>query len=369
MNLALTADWLTVFGGAEHAILEFHKLWPEAPIFTTVARPNNLGPLKQMDIRVSHLQKWYNLIGKHQLLLPWMPRAVEDLDLSGFDVILSSSHAVGKGIIPPSTALHICYCHTPMRYAWEMEEDYLRDFRVPRFLRKKVKKELSILRRWDLSTAKRVDEFIANSHETQRRIKDIYGRESIVIPPPVDDRFFSEELSGSSEKSFYLALGRLVPYKKFDLLIELANKLQLPLHIAGTGQDEARLRSLAGPTVTFLGFVPEEQLASLYASAKALLFPQYEDAGIVPLEAQACGTPVIAYGKGGALDSIAEGKTGLFFQEQTAASMEEAIHQFEKLTFDAKKIRSHAEAFSATNFRKKILEAVEKFSSKKGRHL
>jgi glycosyltransferase involved in cell wall biosynthesis len=362
MNLALTADWLTVFGGAEHAILEFHKIWPEAPIFTTVARPEKLGPLKDMDIRTSHLQKWYNLIGKHQLLLPWMPRAIEDLDVSGFDVILSSSHAVGKGIIPPSTALHICYCHTPMRYAWEMEEEYLRDFRVPRLLRKRVKKELETLRRWDLSTAKRVDHFIANSKETQRRIKDIYGRESIVIPPPVDDRFFEHELP-SSEKTFFLALGRMVPYKKFDLLIELANKRKLPLHIAGTGQDEARLRKIAGPTVTFLGFVPDEKLPSLYSSAKALLFPQYEDAGIVPLEAQARGTPVIAYGKGGALDSISDGKTGIFFQDQTIESLEHAIDRFEAHSFDPKKIRDHAKTFSASNFRERIQKAVEEYGS------
>lgn len=361
MNLAIIADWLTVFGGAEHAIAEFHRLWPQAPIFTTVTRRSHLGPLADADIRTTSLQAWYRLLRHHQLLLPWMPRAIEDIDLRGFDVILSSSHAVAKGVIPPPTAVHICYCHTPMRYAWEMEEEYLEDFRVPRLLRPAIRRRLKILRRWDLQTAKRVDTFIANSTTTQERIARIYARESTVIPPPVDDRFFQSPIPTPYPllpTPYFLAVGRLVPYKRFDLLITVANRLQLPLTIVGRGQEEKRLRSLAGPTVTFRGFVPDAELSALYAEARALLFPQEEDAGIVPLEAQACGTPVIAYGAGGALDSIQDSITGIFFAEQTETSLTDAIRRFETMRFDPAAIREHARQFAASRFRERIAEIV-----------
>ncbi len=358
MNLAIVADWLTTFGGAEHAIAEFRTLWPSAPLFTTVANPRNLGPLADADIRTSALQKWYKLIGNHQLLLPWMPAAIEAIDLRGFDVILSSSHAVAKGVVIPQNAVHICYCHTPMRYAWEMEETYLNDFRIPSLLRKPVKTQLRKLRRWDLTTAKRVDTFIANSIETQERIRRIYGRESIVIAPPVSEQFFSAALQPMTPRSSFLAVGRLVPYKRFDLLIEVANELSLPLLIAGRGQDEARLKKLAGATVRFLGFVSDAELLALYASSRALLFPQREDAGIVPLEAQAAGTPVIAYGGGGALDSIRDGESGLFFAQQTAPSLREALRKFSTLIFDPKQIRNHAQQFTSQHFRERISQAV-----------
>lgn len=366
MNVALVADWLAVFGGAEHAIAEFVNIWPQAPLFTTVANPQKLGPLKHANIKTGRLQPWYRLVRRHQVLLPWMPRAIEDIDLRGFDVVLSSSHAVAKGVIPPPGATHVCYCHTPMRYAWEMEETYLQDFHVPRLLRARVKRELAALRRWDLTTAKRVDAFIANSRETQRRIERIYARESVVIPPPVSDRFFEGALIPRDKRDAFLAVGRLVPYKRFDLLIEAANDLRFPLVIAGQGQEETRLRKMAGPTVRFLGFVADEDLPSLYASASALLFPQYEDAGIVPLEAQACGTPVIAYGAGGALDSVADGKTGVFFGEQSVASIGDALKRFSSITFDPSSIREHARQFSAGRFREKIKEAVlERYTMKK----
>jgi glycosyltransferase involved in cell wall biosynthesis len=377
MKTAIVADWLVTYGGAEHVLAELRTFYPDAPFFTTVAKPSSLGPLKDADIRTTYLQRVHNLIKNHQVLLPFLPRAIESIDLTGYDLIISSSHAVGKGIIPPSSSFHVCYCHTPVRYAWEMEDEYLRDFRVPNRLKKTIKKQLSKLRRWDLTTAQRVDMFIANSTTTQERIKRIYGRESIVIPPPVEGKFFGATFikdSGykiqdtsvadvlnleSCIPPYYLAVGRMVPYKRFDLLIEVANKLKLPLKIAGRGQDEERLRALAGPTVEFLGFVKDEELPGLYANAKALLFPQYEDAGIVPLEAQATGTPVIAYGVGGALDSIVEHKTGVFFKEQTVESVTAAITEFETMTFDRKAIRAHAQKFTQEEFRKKFTAAVE----------
>lgn len=357
MKVAFVADWLTVNAGAEHALFELHKLWPSAPIFTTVAQPDRLGELGKSEIVPTRLQGWYGWIRRHQLLLPWMPRAVESMDLRGYDVIISSSHAVGKGIIPPSTAVHVCYCHTPMRYAWEMEQEYLRDFRVPKFLWRRLKRTLGSLRRWDLSTAKRVDVFIANSAETARRIKDTYGRASVVIPPPVSDVFFQAPMTQKREG--FLSVGRLVPYKRIDLLISAANALGVPLTIAGQGQEEARLKALAGPTVRFLGYVPDADLPALYANAKAVLFAAHEDAGIVPLEAQAMGTPVIAFGKGGALDTVVEGKTGIFFAKQSMEALVEAMKKFQGMSFDHDTIREHSKQFSAENFRDRVRTTVE----------
>ena len=358
MRIALTADWLPVFGGAEHVIAEFLQLWPDAPLYTTVAKRGALGPLDSADIHVSTLQKWYTLLGKHEPLLPWMPRAMERMDLRGYDVILSSSHAVGKGIIPPSNATHVCYCHTPMRYAWEMEEQYLSDFGVPGFLKPTIRKRLKTVRRWDLTTAKRVDVFVANSSTTQERIKRIYNRESTVLPPPVSSHFSEAPLPEAGRGDYYFAIGRLVPYKRFDLLIDVANALQLPLKIAGTGKEREALRKKAGPTIELLGFVPDSQLSDLYRNAKALLFPQFEDAGVVPLEAQASGTPVIAYGKGGALDTVKDGETGLFFAEQSVESLKDALQRFEGMRFDPAVIREHTRQYSSERFREEILRIV-----------
>lgn len=359
MKLAIIADWLPTFGGAEHVIAELHALWPDAPIFTTVARHGHLGPLDQADIRVSKLQTWYRLLKRHEALLPWMPRAIEAMDLRGFDVVVSSSHAVAKGIIPPSSAVHLCYCHTPMRYAWEMEEEYLRDFRIPQILRRTVKRTLKRLRRWDMTTAKRVDRFLANSKTTQERITRVYGRESTVIPPPVQERFLEHPLPAAQDRKGFLAIGRLVPYKRFDLLIEAANALKFPLTIAGTGRDFSRLKALAGPTVRMLGFVPDADLPELYGRARALLLPQIEDAGVVPIEAQACGTPVIALKRGGVLDTVQEDRTGIFFEEQTVSALKEALERFERTPFDPGTIREHARQFSSTRFREQILAAVQ----------
>ena len=361
MKLAIVADWLPLNAGAEHVIAEFHKLWPDAPIFTTIANHGNLGPLNDADIRTSRLQKWYKLLGKHhRCLLPLMPREMERIDLDEFDVILSSSHAIGKGIIPPSNATHICYCHTPMRYAWEMEKKYLEDSNIPKFFWKRIRRKLNEIRRWDMTTAKRVDLFLANSTTVADRIKKIYNRDATEILPPVADRFFeNRQPTTDNRNSAYLALGRLVPYKRFDLIIECANKHNIPLMIAGKGPDESRLKNLAGPTVEFLGYVPDEKLPEIYANSKALLYPQEEDAGIAPLEAQSQGTPVIAFKKGGALDTIAEDMSGVFFSEQTVQSLKGAIDRFEEMNFDSESIKKRAEEFRAERFREKIESIVK----------
>ncbi|TSC80611.1 MAG: group 1 glycosyl transferase [Candidatus Peregrinibacteria bacterium Gr01-1014_25] len=369
MRLAIVADWLTTFGGAERVLDAMRGVYPDAPIFTTVARPDAIGSLAQGALHTTRLQRWYRLLRNHQLLLPLMPRALEEIDLKGYDVILTSSHAVAKGILPPPTARHVCYCHTPMRYAWEMEEDYLRDFRVPRIMQPWIRSQLKRLRRWDLSTAKRVDTFIANSTTTAERIRQTYGRESVILPPPVHERFYATTLGGSATHAlerkgllpgaYFLAVGRLVPYKRFDLLIATANALGLPLAIVGDGQDARRLRALAGPTVTFLGKVREEELPAVYAGARAVLFPQVEDAGIVPREALACGTPCIALGQGGVLDAVEDGVTGILFCEQTSDDLTSALRRFTEVSWDRAEIRRRARDFSEEGFRSSLRRIVE----------
>jgi glycosyltransferase involved in cell wall biosynthesis len=226
-------------------------------------------------------------------------------------------------------------------------------------VKKIARKELKKIRRWDLSTAKRVDRFIANSNETARRIREIYGREATVIHPPVDKRFFANDGQGNANASDFLAVGRLVPYKRFDLLIDVANAHRFPLTIVGRGSDAARLKKLAGSTVTFRGHVSDEELVRLYRNAKALLLPQLEDAGIVPREAQAAGTPVIAFAEGGALDVIVNGVTGVLFSQQTKESLEEALRAFKGMTFDHAAIQEHARKFSSEGFRDAVLALVE----------
>lgn len=361
MKLALVADWLPGTGGAGQVIKQISACWPDAPLYTTLASQDDMDMLQETELRLSPLQKWYRILRNHQVLLPWMPRTLEQIDLREFDVIISSSHAVAKGIVPPSSAKHICYCHTPMRYAWEMEEEYIRDFRVPRFAQNAVRTALRRLRRWDLTTAKRVDTFVANSRTTQERISRVYNRDSMIIHPPVDDRYFTDhiaQMAQSATNDYYLAIGRMVPYKRFDLLVQAANRLKLPLKIAGTGQQMPYLKQIAGDTVEFLGFVPDADLSGLYANAKALLFPQFEDAGVVPVEAQACGTPVIAYAKGGALETIADGTTGLFFAEQTVDSLADALERFQALQVDPSALQEHASQYSAERFREQIRSLV-----------
>lgn len=364
MRVAIVTDWLTALGGAERVMHELAHLYPEAPIFTTLARKECRKTLPSWQIRTTALQWEFALLRRHQPLLPWMPRAVENMDLRGFDLILSSSHAVAKGCLPPPTAAHVCYCHTPMRYAWEVEEQYFNDFHIPKRLRAPLRRILKRIRRWDLQTAKRVDYFLANSTTTQERIKRIYNRESVVIPPPIHDRFFQSPLQTTNYKlpthPYFLSVGRLVPYKRIDLLIAAANAKGFPLRIAGDGHDCRRLRRLAGPSVTFLGHVPDNDLPALYAGASAFLFPALEDAGLAPMEAQACGTPVLAYGGGGVRDTVQDGTTGIFFHEQSLPSLLDAIERWKATPWNPQRIRTHAQQFSAERFRERVAEEVER---------
>ncbi|MBN1258263.1 glycosyltransferase [Candidatus Peregrinibacteria bacterium] len=362
MKIALVTDWLTNYGGAESVISAFHDLFPEAPVFTTLYNPKKmreLGGLK--DVRTTWLQKIPFAKSHHQWLLGQMPVAVEMMDLDEYDVVLSSCHSVSKGVITKPSTLHICYCHTPMRYAWESWDFETRLKKFPKFLHPLIRRQIKKIKEWDYCAAQRVDKYIANSTHIAGKIKEHYGRDSAVIYPPVHTEKFKPVAHPSQD--FYFSIGRLIPYKKFDLLVETFNHLGLPLKIAGTGPDFEKIKKMAKPNVEILGFVDDRQLAELYANCKALLFPQVEDAGIVPLEAMAAGRPVIALNRGGSLDTMIEGKTGVFFGEQTVKNLSDAVRRFETMGFDPKAIREHAKRFDVEIFKRKIRDFIESQAS------
>lgn len=355
-RIAIICDWLLNKGGAERVIQKFHELFPQAPIFTSLYDASRIPGLENTVITTSFLQKIPFASQKHYLLLPFMPFAFEQFDLSKFDIVLSSCHSASKGVLTKPRTLHICYCHTPMRYAWDNFHEYFEQYRIPQVFRSRAKKILHRIRLWDRLAADRVDFFIANSEHVRKRIQKYYHRDALIIHPPVDTEKFRV---AESPGKYFLAVGRLTPYKRFDLLISVANKYRLPLRIVGMGRDEKRLKEMASASIEFLGDVDDNTLAAVYRDSKALLFPQMEDFGIAPLEAMSCGRPVIAYGEGGALETVLPGETGLFFHEQKEEALVRVLKDFEKHEWNPPKIRRHAEKFDSKVFLKKILEFVE----------
>jgi glycosyltransferase involved in cell wall biosynthesis len=291
------------------------------------------------------------------MYLPLMPFAVEQFDLREYDVIISSSHAVAKGVLTKAHQLHICYCHSPIRYAWDLYHEYLHDAGLHKGLKGLIAKYmLHRLRQWDMLSSFRVDYFISNSNYIALRIKKIYNRDSITIYPNIDVKRF--ELCTEKDE-YYLASSRLVGYKKIDIIVEAFNKMtDKKLIVIGDGPDFKKIAKIAGNNITMLGYQPFEELKKKMQKAKALIFAADEDFGMIPVEAQACGTPVIAYGKGGALETVKENETGLFFREQTADAIIEAVTLFEKLHFDYTVIRKHAEQFSEERFKSEIKNFV-----------
>jgi glycosyltransferase involved in cell wall biosynthesis len=355
-KIAIITDWLTNYGGAESVISAFHDLFPDAPIYTTMYKPDKMRELGNLkNIHTS----WLNKIPfvKHQWLLGQMPTAIEMFDLDEYDIVLSSCHSVSKGVITKPETLHICYCHTPMRYAWESWDFETRLKKFPKLLHGIIRKQIKKIKEWDYCAAQRPDEYIANSSYIANQIKKYYSRDSYVIYPPVHTEKFISAANPSND--FYLAVGRLIPYKKFDLIVETFNKLEYPLKIVGIGPDYKKIKQLAKPNVEILGNVNDSELTELYANCKAFIFPQIEDAGIVPLEAMSAGRPVIALNHGGSMDSMKEGVTGVSFKEQTVQSLEDAVRRFEKMKFDSQKIRKHAEEFDVEKFKEKIKSYIE----------
>lgn len=357
MKIAIIADWLTNYAGAENVISAFYERYPDSKIFTTLFNPDKMKELSNANVETSFIQNIPGAKNHHTWFLSLMPLAIETFDLSKYNVVLSSSHSIAKGVITKPETMHVCYCHTPMRYAWDDFHTYIRESHFPWLIKKMIPGQISKIRLWDRVSADRVDYFIANSSYVAKRIKKYYQRDSEVIYPPVDGSQFN--LIKNPTEDYYLSVGRLIPYKKFDLLVETFNQNGKKLKIAGTGGEMKKLKNIAKNNIEFLGYVSDEKLTELYQNCRAFLFPQIEDAGIAPLEAMSSGRPVIAMQAGGALDINIEGETGIFFQEQTIDSLSKAIEKFEKMQFQPEKIRQHALQYDTKEFQKKINAFIE----------
>jgi glycosyltransferase involved in cell wall biosynthesis len=358
MKVALVHDYLNQMGGAERVVMAFHEMFPDAPIYTSIYDPERVDPgFRRMDIRTSFMQKLPLVTKYHQPYLPFYPYAMESLDLRGYDLVLSSSSAFGKGVITRPETMHICYCHTPMRWCWNYDE-YVEREQLGKIARRVLPFYITKLRIWDQTSAMRVDHFIANSPVVAGRIRKYYQRDAVVIPPPVEVSRFPFG-PATEPQDYFLIVSRLIPYKRIDLAIEACNCLQLPLKIIGGGRDLQRLKRLAGPTIQFMGWLSDEEVLYYYAHCRALLFPGEEDFGITPLEAQACGRPVIAYGSGGARTSVIDGVTGTFFHEQTVDSLATVLASFNEHSYDLQTIRNHALEFDMPRFRRRILQFIE----------
>jgi len=359
MKTALVHDWLIEFAGAEK-VLEIIYDITKSPIYTLFSDKSSLEDtlLKDAKINTSFLQNFPGLKKFYKHLLPFYSRAIESFDLSGYDHIISSSHAVAKGVKTNKDQTHICYCHTPMRYAWDVYSDYLSSMSY--FEKAPFKLTVDWLKKWDIENSKNVDHFIANSKFIADRIKRIYKRNSQVIYPPVNTKFFEIK---EQKDDYYLFVGRLANvYKRVDIIVEAFNSLNKSLVIIGEGPDAKQLKANAKNNIEFLGRLNTDKVKQYMQKAKALIFPSLDDFGIVPVEAQACGTPVIAYRGGGALETIIENKTGIFFNKQTKYSLIEAVLDFDKIQhkFEPKLIRKNAERFSRENFIKKFKKVIIK---------
>lgn len=352
-RVAITTDWLNSFGGAERVLAELLRVFPDAPIHTTVHDPAGLpDEMRGWDIRPSFLQRLPFAKRQHRPFLPLMPLAFESFDFAGYDVVLTTSSAFAKGVVTPPNVPNVCYCHTPPRYLWDQFHEQTRGMRG----RLLIGAMAAWLRVWDRMAADRVDVFVANSQTVAARIRRYYRREPIVVHPPVDTERFRP--SGAPAEDFLLVVARLVPYKRVDLAIEAATRRGYRLVVVGDGPELARLQARAGSSVTFLGRRSDAEIAELYARCRAFLFPGMEDFGIAPVEAQAAGRPVVAFGAGGATETIVDGETGVLFLEQSVEALVEAIEGLDALRVDPAACRENALRFDAAIFRTRMAEVV-----------
>lgn len=357
MKVAIIHDWLTGMRGGEKCLEVFCELFPEADLYTLLHIKGAMSEtIEQMEIKTSFIQKLPLVRKKYRSYLPLFPIAIEQFDLREYDLVISSSHCTAKGVITSPSACHICYCYTPMRYAWDLYHDYFGKGRLSYFSKRIIPLFINYLRIWDITSSHRVDYFLAISQYVAERIKKHYRRDTEVIYPPVDCSFFTPQ---NVDEDYYLIVTALAPYKRVDLAIKVFNELGWPLKIIGDGQERKKLRAMAKKNIEFLGWQSNQVLKEYYTKCKALIFPGKEDFGIVPLEAQACGRPVIAYGRGGVLETVEDGITGIFFKEQTVESLTTAIRKFERMPFDKEKIRKRALRFDRPIFKQRIKEFVE----------
>ena len=354
-RVAVVHDWLTIPGGSEDVVMELLELFPQAELFTSVYDPRPWPPIiAERRVHASFLNRIPTATRNYPKLLPLMNRAFESFDLSGFDLVLSSSHANAKNVRTPDGTLHVCYCHTPMRYAWEPE--FLAGEEIGRATRMLLPPLLGWLRRKDLAGASRPDVFVANSAHVAERIGRFYGREAHVVHAPVDvDHYLPLP---HEPQDYYLVFGRVVPYKRVDLALAAAELAGRRVKVAGGGRALEAVRAGAGPHAELLGRVPDAERDALLSGARALLFPGEEDFGIVPVEAQAAGVPVIAYGVGGARETVRDGETGVLFAPQTAEALADAIARFESLKLDPQAPRENARGFGRVRFRAEMAAVI-----------
>jgi len=355
MRLALVHEYLNQLGGAERVLESLHTLYPDAPVYTLVYDRAKVGEtFKDWNLRTSIIERLPGGKKHYKWYLLAMPAAIESFDFTGYDVVLSDASAFAKGVIVPPGTLHICYCHTPTRYLWSDAHTYSNEIRVPRLVRRFLPLVLNYLRVWDRQAADRVDAFIANSKFVAQRVQKYYRRSATVIYPPVNTQQFG---LGDAVGNYYVMVGRLRPYKKFALAIRAFNELNIPLKIIGTGEEEEALRRLAKPNIEFLGYRVDRK--RLLQGALGFINPQVEDFGIAPVEAMACGRPVIAYRAGGAMETVVDGVTGTFFDEQSWESLADTVVRFKPNAYDPAKIRAHAETFDTKVFHERMRAFVE----------
>jgi glycosyltransferase involved in cell wall biosynthesis len=383
MKVALVHDWLVSMRGGERCFEVLCELFPDADVFTLVHRKGQVSPvIEKHSIRTSFIQRLPLSSTHYQHYLPFFPLAIGSFAFHDYDLVISSSHCVAKGLRMPDNVCYVAYIHTPMRYIWDQFDAYFGNGRAGWFTRTAMRLLRRPLQRWDVSSNDGVYRFVANSEHVARRIRSYWGREATVLYPPVDWQSFA---ASNKDEGFYLLVTSLVPYKRVDLAIEAANRMKFPLKIIGAGQDENRLRRLAGPSVELLGWQSDSEIRQHYARCKALLFPGEEDFGIVPLEAMACGKPVIAYARGGALETVVslvpreptvrkeravgmpfracdeQYPTGVFFDEQKPESLINAVEMFERHRnrFDSERIRAHVEPFDRKYFKERLRQLIE----------
>lgn len=357
MKIAIVHEFLNQFGGAERLLEIFMSLYPSSSIYTFFYDKKKIALNSRWKIKTSFMQ-FLPKLNNYKFYLPIFPLATRSFKLKNYDIILSSSHAFAKNISKPKKSLHICYCHSPMRYAWGLKYTYINYENI--LFQLFLLPFLTFLAWWDKKNTKNVDYFIANSKNVRNRIYQIYGRDSIVIYPPVDSKKF---VIGKRKEDFYLVVSRLVKAKRIDLIIRAFNKLGRKLIIIGSGMEENSLKNISGKNITFLRYIDDSLLIDYYQRAKAIIIPGIEDFGMTSLEAQACGTPVIAYGKGGVLESVIEGKTGHFFYEQTSEALAKAVLEVECMKFSPKACRKNALRFDTEVFKRKIRRFIaEKYA-------
>lgn len=356
LKIILAHDWLTGMRGGERVLEILCRAFPSAPIYTLFANPAAVSTaIKSHKIITSRLQNIPGILKFYRNFLPFFPAAIESLRPERADLVISTSHCVAKGLMVPAGARHLCYCFTPMRYAWVFYTEYFGKNPIKKMV---LSPMLRRLRKWDRESAARVDHFVTLSSHVQKRIREFYGRSADVVYPPVNLSFWTPGENGHA--GYDLVVSALVPYKRIDIAVKAYNQTGYPLKIVGTGTEGRKLAAMAKSNIEFLGFIPDEGLRELYRHCRALIFPGEEDFGIVPLEAQACGKPVVAYAKGGVLETVISGQTGIFFAEQQADALDDALSRFAGQKWDAAVIRENTKRFSEENFINGLAVSIKK---------